>query len=218
MTLSLAFAIGFSVASIPGPTIILITTETLRKGPKAGLATMAAPVLIDALLMLPLGLLLQASLFSGSGGLFLGLLGAAFLLWLGFKSIQAGAEGKRDKGLKGSREMELTLNPLNPSSLNPFFKGVLTHLTSPYPYLYWGTVGSSFIRQGFESGGAWAAAKFPIGFWLGASIFTLLVIFVVARGKKVLPPRLEPHLHRFSGVLLIGSGIFLAVRVWQGLF
>lgn len=218
MTLSLAFAIGFSVASIPGPTIILITTETLRKGPKAGLATMAAPVLIDAILMLPLGLLLQASLFSGSGGLFLGLLGAAFLLWLGFKSIQAGAKGRRDKGLKGSREMELTLNPLNPSSLNPFFKGVLTHLTSPYPYLYWGTVGSSFIRQGFESGGAWAAAKFPIGFWLGASIFTLLVIFVVARGKKVLPPRLEPHLHRFSGVLLIGSGIFLAVRVWQGLF
>lgn len=63
MTLPLAFAIGFSVASIPGPTIILITTETLRKGPKAGLATMTAPVLMDALLMVPLGLLLRASLF-----------------------------------------------------------------------------------------------------------------------------------------------------------
>ena len=92
MTFPLAFAIGFSVASIPGPTIVLIATETLRKGPKAGLATMTAPVLMDALLMLPLGLLLQASLFSGSGGLFLGLLGAAFLLWLGFQSIQAGAK------------------------------------------------------------------------------------------------------------------------------
>lgn len=222
MTLSLAFAIGFSVASIPGPTIILITTETLRKGPKAGLATMTAPVLMDALLMLPLGLLLRASLFSGSGRLFLGLLGAALLFWLGFQSIQAGAHKFRVSGYR-FRELKTPNSKLQTPAVDnkefpSFLKGVLTHLTSPYPYLYWGTVGSSFIRQGFESGGAWAAAKFPIGFWLGASTFTLLVIFVVARGKKILPPRLEPHLHRFSGVLLIGSGIFLAARVWQGLF
>ena len=218
MTFPLAFAIGFSVASIPGPTIILVATETLRKGAKSGLATMAAPILLDAVIMLPLGLVLQSSIFSGKGALFLGFVGAAFLVWLGTQSIQAGAKGRRDKGLKGSREMELTLNPLNPSSLNPFFKGVLTHLTSPYPYLYWGTAGATFVRQGFQSGGVWAAAVFPLGFWLGAGVFTLIVIYLVARTKRLLPPRLEPHLHRLSGVLLIGSGIFLAVRLWQGLF
>ncbi len=212
MNFPLAFAIGFSVASIPGPTIILIATETLRKGPKSGLVTMTAPLLMDALLMLPLGLLLQASLFSGGGALFLGLIGAAFLVWLGLQSMQAGA-----------KKIPLELDPDQPPpnsnhELPSFLKGLLTHLTSPYPYLYWGTVGSTFIRQGFENGGLWAAATFPLGFWLGASAFTLLVIYVVTRGKKMLPPRLEPHLHRFSGVLLIASGIFLAVKVWQGLF
>jgi len=212
VTFPLAFAIGFSVASIPGPTIILIATETLRKGPKSGLVTMTAPLLLDALLMLPLGLLLQASLFSGGGALFLGLLGAALLVWLGLQSIQAGA-----------KKIPLELDPDQPppnsnQEIPSFWKGILTHLTSPYPYLYWGAVGSSFIRQGFESGGVWAAATFPIGFWLGASAFTLLVIYLVTRGKKMLPPRLEPHLHRFSGVLLIASGIYLAVKVWQGLF
>ena len=207
MTFPLAFAIGFSVASIPGPTIILIATETLRKGPKSGLVTMTAPLLLDALLMLPLGLLLQASLFSGGGALFLGLLGAALLVWLGLQSMQAGA-------------IPYPSSLIHPASkeLPSFSKGFLTHLTSPYPYLYWGAVGSSFIRQGFDSGGVWAAATFPIGFWLGASAFTLLVIYLVTRGKKMLPPRLEPHLHRFSGVLLIASGIYLAVKVWQGLF
>lgn len=212
MTFPLAFAIGFSVASIPGPTIILIATETLRKGAKSGLVTMTAPILMDALLMLPLGLLLQASLFSGGGALFLGLIGAAFLVWLGLQSMQAGVQN-----------ISLEPKPGGPSAnsreeLPSFWKGVLTHLTSPYPYLYWGTVGSSFIRQGFESGGAWAAATFPIGFWLGASVFTLIVIYLVERTKKLLPPRLEPHLHRFSGVFLIASGIFLAVKVWQGPF
>ena len=100
----------------------------------------------------------------------------------------------------------------------PFLKGLLTHLTSPYPYLYWATVGASFIRQGFASGGIAGAAVFPLGFWTGAITFTLIVICLVARGKKLLPSRLEPYLHHLSGALLIGSGIYLAVNVWQGLF
>lgn len=210
MTYPLAFAIGFSVASIPGPTIILITTETLRRGTKSGLMIMTAPILLDALIMLPLGLLLQASLFTGSGALVLGLIGAALLFWLGLQSMRAGVA-----------KSPVAVDPggsANDKEMAPFLKGVLTHLTSPYPYLYWGTVGSTFIRQGFESGGAWTAAIFPIGFWLGASAFTLLAISVAARGKQMLPPRLEPHLHRFSGILLICSGIFLAIKAWQGVF
>jgi threonine/homoserine/homoserine lactone efflux protein len=218
VTFSLAFAIGFSVASIPGPIIILVVTETLRQGPRAGAVTMMAPVLMDAVVMVPLGLLLQAALFSGRGTTVLGLVGGVFLLWLGLHSIWAGVRGPRDQGLQGSRVTAPTLHPSNPSSLHPFWKGVLTHLTSPYPYLYWGTVGSSFIRQGFENGGVWAAALFPVGFWLGASTFTLLVIYLVARGKTLLPPNFEPLVHHASGALLIGSGIFLALRVWRGVF
>jgi len=210
VTFPLAFAIGFSVASIPGPTIILVATETLRKGAKSGLATMAAPILLDAVIMLPLGLVLQSSIFSGKGALFLGFVGAAFLVWLGTQSIQAGANKFRVSELQSPADG----NQETPS----FVKGVLTHLTSPYPYLYWGTAGSTFVRQGFQSGGVWAAALFPLGFWLGAGVFTLIVIYLVAHTKRLLPPRLEPHLHRLSGVLLIGSGIFLAVRLWQGLF
>lgn len=210
MTYPLAFAIGFSVASIPGPMIILITTETLRKGAKSGLTIMTAPILLDALIMLPLGLLLQASLFTGSAALILGLIGAALLFWLGLQSMRAGVA-----------KIPLAVDPgssANDKEMAPFLKGVLTHLTSPYPYLYWGAVGSTFIRQGFESGGVWTASVFPLGFWLGASAFTLLAISVAARGKKILPARLEPQLHRFSGVLLISSGIFLAIKIWQGVF
>lgn len=212
MTFSLAFAIGFSVASIPGPTIILTTTETLRKGPRAGLLTMLAPPLMDALVMLPLGLFLQASLFTGRGAVVLGLIGAGFLGWLGLQSMRAGIRKTPMRNKRGSS------SAYGDRELPSFLKGTLTHLTSPYPYLYWGTVGSSFIWRAFESGGARAAVVFPLGFWAGASSFTLLAICLVARGKKLLPLRLEPFLHYFSGTLLIGSGIFLAIRTWQGIF
>ena len=100
----------------------------------------------------------------------------------------------------------------------PFLKGLLTHVTSPFPYLYWATVGASFIRQGFASAGTIGAATFPLGFWLGASSFTVIVIYLVTHGKRMLPAHLEPYLHHISGALLIAGGIYLALSVWQGLF
>ncbi|MBI4524562.1 MAG: LysE family translocator [Deltaproteobacteria bacterium] len=210
MTLPIAFAIGFSVASIPGPTILLIATEALRKGFKAGVLTMLAPLLLDALVMVPFGLFFQISLFSGKGTFFLGLAGSGLLFWLGLQSIRAGAKKKPlafdREGPGGPRQQEI------PS----FTKGLLTHLSSPYPYIYWSTVGASFIRQGFETGGARGAALFPFGFWLGASAFTLLVIGLLVQGKKLLPRKLEPYLHYLSGTLLIGAGILLGVSVWKG--
>ena len=186
---------------------------------------MMAPLVLDALLMLPLGLILQASLFAGKGAMLLGLGGAAFLLWLGAQSMRAGIRGKDEEGRMKAEKENSSFIP-HPSSFRaprsrempPFSKGLLTHLTSPYPYLYWATVGASFIRQGFASGGVGGAAVFPFGFWLGACGFTLIIIYLVARGKKLLPSRLQPYLHHFSGALLIASGIYLAVSVWQGLF
>jgi len=212
MNFPLAIAMGFAVASLPGPILVLITTETLRKGPRAGVLTMTAPLIIDAIVMLPLALLLQASLVTGQGVKGLGLVGACLLGWLGFQS------------------MRVNTGVLNPGSnyaagwswgrgeLPSFLKGVLTHLTNPYPYIYWATIGVIFIRQGFEKHGIPGALLFPIGFWLGAGTLNLLVVYLAGRGRRMLPPRLEPYLHRISGVLLMGSGVFVALKTWWTFF
>lgn len=168
----------------------------------------------------------------------MGLIGSGFLVWLGFQSMRARTNKFRvsDYGFRGldpSMNSGSTLSkaervktpnsklqtPADSNQEMPsFLKGVLTHLTNPYPYLYWGTVGSTFIRQGFENGGVWGAALFPSGFWAGATFMNFLAVYLVARTKKLLPPRLDRYLHHLSGALLIGSGVFLAMRVWQGFF
>jgi threonine/homoserine/homoserine lactone efflux protein len=204
--------IGFSVASIPGPTSILIATQTLRHGAGAGLVTMTAPLALDVFIMMPLGLMLQASVFAGNRAIVLGLGGSVFLVWLGVQSIRAGIEHVNT--IRASAPARAEDKP----ELNPFVKGFLTHVTSPYPYLYWATVGASFVRQGFEAGGIAGATIFPAGFWTGTSSFTLLLIYLVARGKRLLPARWEPYLHHGSGMLLIASGVYLAAGVWHGLF
>jgi homoserine/homoserine lactone efflux protein len=212
VNLPLAFAIGFSVASIPGPTGILIATQTLRHGARAGLLTMAAPLALDIFVMLPLGLFLQASLFTGNRAIILGLCGAAFLLWLGAQSIRAGIEHVNTIRASGAARAD------RKRELPPLLNGFVTHVTSPYPYLFWATVGGSFVRQGFAGSGIAGAAIFPGGFWAGTTTFTLILIFLVARGKRLLPGRVEPYFHHISGALLIASGIYLALSVWHGLF
>ncbi len=208
MAFPLAFAMGFSVASLPGPIIVLIATETLRKGVVAGLFIVTAPILIDALVMVPLALLLQASIVFGKGVAGLGFIGGCFLVWLGAQSMGASARPMNDRSADRS---ELTWRN---KEIPSFLKGILTHLINPYPSIYWGSVGASFMRQGFERGGTWGAVVFPLGFWLGAGIFNLLVVYLMARGKRMFPAHLEPYLHRFSGVLLMASGVFVAVRPW----
>ncbi|HEY2987412.1 MAG TPA: LysE family translocator [Candidatus Binatia bacterium] len=200
------------MASIPGPTSVLIATQTLRHGAGAGLLTMAAPLVLDAFVMLPLGLILQASLFSGGGAIVLGLCGAIFLIWLGVQSIRAGIEHINTLRSADAARRE------RKQELGPFSKGLVTHLTSPYPYVYWATVGGSLVLQGYADGGVPGAALFPIGFWCGTSTFTLILILLVARGKKLTPARAEPYFHHISGALLIASGIYLAASVWHGIF
>jgi threonine/homoserine/homoserine lactone efflux protein len=212
VTFPFAFMIGFSVASIPGPTGVLIATQTLRHGAGAGLVTMTAPLALDVFVMMPLGLFLQTSLFTGSGAVVLGLGGAAFLLWLGVESIRAGIKHVNTIRAPGAAPAD------SKRELSPFLKGLVTHVTSPYPYLYWSTVGGSFILQGFADGGIAGASLFPVGFWVGTTSFTLILIYLVAHGKRLLPPRVEPYFHHISGALLIGSGIYLGFAVWHGLF
>jgi putative LysE/RhtB family amino acid efflux pump len=179
----------------------------LKNGARAGLAAMMAPVLIDASVMVPLGWLLQA-LVSSEIAKTLGLTGGCFLVWLGSKSIRAGIKSSTP----GSAAQ--TIAKVN-RPVSSFAKAAITHLTSPYPYVYWGTVGGLYIREGFAKGGFWEGTVFPLGFWLGAVTFTSLVIYVIARGRRLLSPRMQPLMHTLSGAFLIAAGLALVYKVWR---
>ena len=203
MSLLLAYAMGFSVASMPGPILALITTETLRRGAWPGAQTALAPMCVDACVMLPLVMVLHAAVPSGAGVVVIGLAGGAFLSWLGLQSLRAGSAPAAPGGRRGSRR------------LPPFVKSVLTQLMNPYAYILWGTVGFAFVREGFEARGLPGAVSFPAGFWLGAGTVNFLVVYLVSRGRRYLPARAEPYVHVFSGVLLIAAGGFLVWAVYR---
>ncbi len=203
MSLLLAYAMGFSVASMPGPILALITTETLRRGAWPGAQTALAPMCVDACVMLPLVMVLQSAIPSGAGAMLIGLAGGAFLFWLGLQSVRAGPAPAAPGGRTGSRR------------LSPFLKSVLTQLMNPYAYIFWGTAGFAFVREGFEAHGLQGAVSFPAGFWLGAGTMNFLVVYLVSRGRRYLPARAEPCVHVVSGILLMAAGAFLVWAVYR---
>ena len=133
----------------------------------------------------------------------IGLAGGAFLFWLGLQSFRAGPAPVVPGGHGGSRR------------LPPFLKGVLTQLMNPYAYIFWGTVGFAFVREGFEARGLQGALSFPAGFWLGAGTMNFLVVYLVSRGRRYLPATAESYVHVFSGVLLMAAGAFLVWAVYR---
>ena len=202
MSLLLAYATGFSVASMPGPILALITTETLRRGTWPGAQIALAPMCVDACVMLPLVMVLQSTVPSGPGAIAMGIVGSGFLVSLGLQSLRAGSQPMAPGSRRGG------------SRLPSFLKGALTQLMNPYAYLFWGTVGFAFVRQGFQANGLQGALAFPLGFWLGAGTMNFLVVYLVGRGRRYMPARLEPYVHAFSGILLIGTGVFLIWAVF----
>ena len=201
----MGYAMGFSVASMPGPILALIAAETLRRGAWPGAQTAMAPMCVDACVMLPLVMVmvLQSSIPSGTGAMAMGLAGGVFLLWLGLQSFRAGSVAVAPGSHRGSRR------------LPPFLKGVLTQLMNPYAYIFWGTVGLAFVREGFAAQGLKGALSFPAGFWLGAGTMNFLVVYLVSRGRRFLPAGMEPYVHLLSGVLLAGAGAFLIWAVFR---
>lgn len=198
----LTYALGFSIASMPGPILALVATETFRRGAWPGTQAAVAPVCVDAAVMLPLALALHAAVPSGRAALAIAVLGGLFLVWLGVQSLRI-----RGIAPSGSERTDLA------TGLPSFIKGVLTHLMNPYPYLFWSTAGLAFVREGFETNGVTGALQFPFGFWLGASSFNFLVVFLIVRGKRLLPAKADAYLHRFAGLLLVAAGVFLVVKV-----
>lgn len=198
----LTFAMGFSIASMPGPIMALIATETLRRGARSGSQAAIAPVCVDAVIMLPLVVILHASIPSGFAAMTIGVAGGLFLLWLGLQALRSQSFDTSDWTKSDFA-----------TGLPSFAKGVLTHLMNPYPYIFWGTVGLAFVREGFQTGGIAGALHFPLAFWLGACGFNFLVVFVVIRGRRLLPAGAEPYFQLFSGLLLMTAGLFLIISV-----
>jgi threonine/homoserine/homoserine lactone efflux protein len=175
-----AISFGLAAGLKPRPLGIIVIQQTLSKGLPAGVRASLAPLITDGpIIIAALWLLTQfksIDLFVAA----LGLLGGLYLVWLAIKILRL-----KQMSLAGKRESQASL-----------LTAVKVNLLSPSSYLFWFTVGGSYIMRGSS---------------LECSIFVVTAIGTLI-ASKILVALLAARF--FSS--LEGRGYLLAMRLLAG--
>ena len=185
------------VVIVPGPTVTLIVANSLRHGRRAGMLDVAGTQL-GLVLTVGIVLLGLASLIAAMGAWFiwLRLVGAAYLIWLGCKLLMA------------SGEIAAGTAPRTPRA-GFFVQGLAVALSNPKTLLFFGAFFPQFMDPNRDFTlqvlimGATAMAVAAIS----DSAYALLA----SRAGAALSRRRVRLMTRASGGMLIGGGVWLAL-------
>lgn len=191
--LASGFLLGLSSGLAPGPLMALVLAQTLQHGAREGCKVALVPLLTDAPIIL-LAWLLAAKLAALQ--MWLGVLsmaGGAFVVYLAVDTFRARLPGAE----------AATGQPRS------WIKGVLVNLLSPYPWLFWLTVGAATLAKTIAD--SWlAVAVFLTGFYVMLVGSKVLLALVTARSRVFLTGRAYRWIMQMLGVLLTGfAGLLL---------
>jgi threonine/homoserine/homoserine lactone efflux protein len=200
------FLIGLGIAATPGPILLLMISETLRRGYRAGLLVMVSPITVDLCFMVPLALTIQTLLTSKPFQIAMGLAGGAYLAWLGYTTIRT-AIIKSEANLNQIKVEAKSFR----STLDSYKKGVAAHFLNPFAYTFWVTVGGLMLTRGLQYG-ILGPIIFLVGLYFGIILIELVLIYFGSKGKLIFNQTAYKILLAISGLMLIGFGVYFAIR------
>ncbi|MBK1646627.1 hypothetical protein CKO25_18685 [Thiocapsa imhoffii] len=158
--------LGISAGLAPGPLLALVIAETLQHDVRAGIKVAIAPLITDLPLIL-VTLFISTRLAAATTLLgVISLCGAFFLLVMASKTLRSSPDRLRQ-----------TVPAGRPASLT---KGILANVLSPYPYLFWLSVGGPLMTR--------ALVQNPL-----APVLFILVFYAVMVGSKIALAMLVGH-------------------------
>ncbi len=190
--LSAGTLLGLASGFAPGPLLILVVSETLRRDIKAGLKVAIAPLITDVpIILIALLVLNKLAGFKILLGC-VSIIGGLFILYLGYESVK----------IKG---VELNLSSAGSS---PFKKGVITNALNPHPYIFYMTVGAPIIFKSINQN-IFATVSFVGSFLLLLVGAKVALALVVERSRAFLKGPVYIWVMRILGALLIFFSLVL---------
>lgn len=188
--LTIGLILGLAAGLSPGPLLMLVISETLQQGVRAGIKVALSPLITDLpIILVTLLTLSQLSQYQTILGL-ASLLGGCFILYLGYESLRTPGI---DVGVAPPAARSLT-------------KGILTNALNPNPYLFWASVGAPTLTKAMAVGPA-APALFLLGFYgllVGSKV---LMAVLVGRARTLLNGPLYRYSLRLLGLVLCGLAL-----------
>ena len=188
----------FVITIIPGPTVTLIVANSLAHGTRAGLLNVAGTQLGLGLMMLVL-IVGLSSIIATMGVWFdwLRFIGAAYLIWLGWKLLRSTGSLDRPNGA------------VPPRGGFGFMQGFLVLLGNPKALLWFG----AFIPQFVDPTTDYVSQVVLLGLTAMATAAISDGAYAVLAGgaRTMLSRRRVQLVSRFGGLCLIGGGAWLAL-------
>jgi threonine/homoserine/homoserine lactone efflux protein len=189
----------FLLAIVPGPTVTVIVANALARGTGAGLAIVAGTQAGFLVMTLVVALGMQALVaFMGWAFDWIKLVGAAYLVWLGWKMW-------RSNGELGAASVEKTK-----SRLAMAVEGFLVILSNPKALIFLGAFLPQFVDV--------TQPTFPqvmilgLFFMLVAGSTDAIYALVAGRARGLLSAARVRVVSRVSGLLLMAGGVWLALQ------
>ena len=192
--LTIGIILGLSAGFTPGPLLTLVVSETLEHGIKAGIKVSIAPIITDfPIIILSIYVFSQLSNFNNILGIF-SLIGGCFVLFLAYDSLS-------------SKTNETNFQEAKPTSLT---KGILANVLSPYPYLFWLSVGAPIMTKAQDLNRL-APLAFIVAFYVFLLGSKILLAILVGKSKSFLSSDVYIYIKRFLGLVLcvLAFGLFI---------
>lgn len=185
----------FLLAIVPGPTVTVIVANSLARGTGAGLAIVAGTQ--AGFLVMALGMQALVA-FMGAAFDWIKLIGAAYLIWLGFKML-------RSDGDLGTVEAER-----GKSNLRTALEGFVVILSNPKALIFLG----AFLPQFVDVSQPTFPQVMVLGlfFMLVAGSTDAIYAVVAGRARGLLSAARVRMVSRLSGVILMLGGVWLALQ------
>ena len=183
--LTTGLLLGIAAGFAPGPVLALVISETLAHGIRSGIKVALAPLVTDLpLIIATVFILARLTHFNHILGI-ISLIGGCFVGYLGYENIRS-----QGLGLDDGRQA--------PRSLT---KGVLTNILSPYPYLFWFSVGAPTMVKALQLDRSYALA-FICAFYCALVGAKIALALAVETTRTFLTGKMYIYSSRLIGVVL----------------
>ena len=198
-----AFVVGLSGAMAPGSLLVVVVTETVRKGFWAGPAAVMGHALMEfimvSLLALGLGKILAYRAALGITGL----VGGLMLFWFGWGTWKTARSATLDFD-RPSATTPAALSPTRKDLWGTALAGMAASISNPYWILWWATIGAAYVATGMTSNGVLGPTTFLAGHLAADIAWYALVSLAISTGVRFFTDRV------YRGILYVcGTFLFL---------
>ena len=195
-----SFGVGLSGALVPGPMFTVTVSDSVKKGFIAGPLVVLGHIMAEIVMMIVILAGLGQILGSQTAAFVIGIFGGIVLIFMGYNI-------SRSNTVLSNIKTDENENP----KYGSFFKGVITSVSNPYFFIWWGTIGLAFMFKGLALAGIIGLLAFSIGHWLADLSWFSVISFASSRGSKLMNDKTYKVVMVICGVFLVLLGAYFIV-------